>query len=1629
MAIKRLQLILERRLLDEGFLAAHRLPGQIVTSHLADKRYKKHLADLVKRGTFGSEEVLSLHQAMIEDVYGAPIGESKQFLEKIYAYTRSLAFPETVKETFEEPLVGVIHLYLEALRSLLIYEAQEGVDSWQGSYPLTLLTQEEEETLEDPTEYRRFKAAFFREYVYEMMKVNQDLYGFTTLDHVCGVHHLALKVARQMRKAGYPVDLGRVSGAAAGHDIGKYGTKDNELGRIAHYHYYYTGQWYEDRGIVYIRNVAINHSTWDLELEHLPIESLILIYADFRVKSKGKEMAFYSLADAFDVILAKLEDVDEAKEQRYRKVYASLQDFEAFLHDLRINTRVDAEGDLGDEYVQQRKHFSLMQGNEVIDNAIYSSIHHNIKLLHRLRDESSLNKWLEPVRSASDPTGLRGYLAILEQYYTYMTQKQKQIIIRFLYEKLSSRQEDIRQHCGELIGKITASFDEKIRKELPPSCDIPLHPEYSQQELFNRLIHDFLYPEQKIIERHRVLISYTLRDMVASYFTYLDPDRLEEDLALLLGYIERGRDEEKTRFYLLKMTRVLPFAYMSAEKKHKIIDFVMRGIESEDQKFKLRAYNTIYEMLPYIEEACLENRGIRGIVEGPIVNTGDPAENYARLKLAELLGVKGDRLQEFKNVCIDDVKHTSTLYLSNLKSATLDIAKRFQIELLMRNTILFDYDDVFYTAMHLCNLLKVSALETVRNTAGRGLIELVGHLNFEQKNDIVVELIRALEMESYEFTKYIPDYLGILMLHVKPNELDEIIEDFVDKMKSPNSKVITLMLMTAGVILANYPQYELAFPETEEIHRLRVRKLFGLLFTGFVHESHHVNQTAFRVLSHEILAADTLDDCHKIRMFSATIKKIMSLMVNTNEKIDLIFFNNSAGLKEIYQFIAYYRLKYGEIITPPARRIAFFPGAFDPFTLSHKKIAVDIRDKGFEVYLAVDEFSWSKRTQPNLIRREIIKKSIASEIDVYTHPRDISINIANAVDLKVLRSAFNESEVYLVVGSDVLIGASAYRDPKKNTEIFEIPHVVYERKGSITSDRDRKRLDRIMSQLHPNSIVFELPEEFEHISSTMIRDYIDDNRDISELIDPLSENYIYQKGLYQREPLYKSVMTTKSITMEIIEEPSATILEEIATIVDEDFSVAYRRFKDLIDKLNFRILVLRSIEENRRIIGFSIFHWLRASAIHSEFRDERLVEYVREHSVGRILVIDGIYKSRDTTVDRMEQIVLTETLSYVLSKDYSYGIYKEAVKTELSPELVRVLENQGFMEISSTDTKEIVYAVDMTAPVTLNLDITSMFKQPFRSNPRLMEVIESSRNRLQQAITRIYPGNLVLNFDRMMIYENLIKKICDENDMPTTPLVPKTTGEAMCVPFGAIFNRWILPNTVTKTLHVEKYFEKNLKNHAIRSYPYYLDIENQIKMIKSYDRPVILVDDLLNKGYRIKVLEPLLKKYKVPVKKMIVGIMSGNGKAIMEMADIPVDSAYFIPKIKVWFYESKLYPFLGGDGVWHREANFNNIIQSVNMILPYASASYIKRADKMAIYYLSEVAIENAIEIMETIEEIYQETHERLFSVYRLGEVLNSPRLPYKGDHLRYDMTIKPSDYLRDDLEQLRRLKQFYASI
>ncbi|MBR2063882.1 MAG: hypothetical protein IJ971_04225, partial [Bacteroidales bacterium] len=67
-------------------------------------------------------------------------------------------------------------------------------------------------------------------------------------------------------------------------------------------------------------------------------------------------------------------------------------------------------------------------------------------------------------------------------------------------------------------------------------------------------------------------------------------------------------------------------------------------------------------------------------------------------------------------------------------------------------------------------------------------------------------------------------------------------------------------------------------------------------------------------------------------------------------------------------------------------------------------------------------------------------------------------------------------------------------------------------------------------------------------------------------------------------------------------------------------------------------------------------------------------------------------------------------------------------------------------------------------------------------------------------MTGLYPGTLILPLSAEIIHQRLLEKITAYNEVPSTPLQPRTLGKNMCVPFGKLLRGKIVPNTVTKPI-------------------------------------------------------------------------------------------------------------------------------------------------------------------------------------------------------------------------------------
>lgn len=1580
--------------------------GKYIEDFLSNNYSKIKLEEILENEDFSPKAVLSLCLPIMNKLsYPTKIND---WLEYIYQYTLNKSFEEATSIVFIDSLTSASELYLRVLSIILDYEKGFGSKSFLSKYPLNFLSQEEEKCLESSDEYRKFVKAFKKNYTYEMMRLSQQVLNYNTLEHICGVHYLSMFLARQLKHKGIEVDLGRVSGAAAGHDIGKYGCKGAELKRVPYLHYYYTEQWFNRYGIKYIGNIALNHSTWDLELENLPLESLILIYSDFRVKNKDKDDSFimniFSLDDSFNIILNKLDNVNPEKEKRYKRVFEKLKDFQSFLTSLGISTELGAK--ISDSYMKE-VNFSLLQGDQVVDEFKYLSINHNINLMYQLRDEYSLGEILEEARSEKSWKNLREYIRVFEEYSTYLTQNQKRMTISFLYDNLIHPEDDIRRHSAEILGTLISSFDEDYRKEIPSKAAAD-NKDANSITVLKELMDLLIYPSHKIISSQRNWILYSAPIMVSSLFKTVKESAISDYRNIILDYFN-GAEGSDRMICLLQIAKYIPLS--SGDNKIVILyDFIISMLNKRSISIRLAAMNVSYELIKKLPSEHFFCNKIKDFILSSVWRDKTLAEKYLNYKIGTMLNIYDEsQLNEFIE---GDDKELSDIFLSNLKTDTNWIVKKIQIDLLTYYTITFGSNSLLHTAIHFCNLLKVSDMEGVRNQAGESIINIMPYLSLPERNEVAVELLRALEIEGQRFTEYIPKFLGRVILYLQPKELDEIIDDLSMKIKSSTPNIKSLLLKSIGFANEGYDNYSNLFKEKDEKYKDRLNKLLGIILNGLADFNYQVNQASFTIIGKYIFGNKNLTLEAKEHFFQIIGKKLLTLITD-NKNQELLFLNRSAGLNHIYRFISDYSFFVGKIKITIPEKVAFFPGTFDPFSLSHKEIVRKIKEDGFQVYLSLDEFSWSKQTLPTLLRRNILNMSIADELDVYIYPDSMPTNLGNDQDMQKLKDSFKESSLYIVVGSDVVLNASSYKKESTDKSIHNFNHIIFE--------RSNKKIDEISTIIKGDIRFLKLSSKFSEISSSKIRTYIDESRDISSLVDPLAEQYVYENGFYQREPQEKSMLTKLNLKIEILETSNQDVINEIASIFKSNRKRIRDSLAEIFNKPSGRIMLLKN--SDNKILGFSSFYWIRSSRLYGDLKDYSTASLIREKSVGRIILLESLYVSDNSKYRTLEQILITETLAFSIGRDYEYAIFSPVLKEFYTMGMIELLEKQGFTRLKSETYGLPILCVNMCSPCVINLDLEQALKEPFRSNPRIKDVIYNTRRKLQDALVKLYPGHLMLSIDIDMLHQQMIRKLCSENNVSTEEAVPRKLGSAMCVPYGDILDRYVIPNTITKVLHTEKIYSEDIKSFKIGQFPHYLDLRTQIRMIKSFNSPVILADNLLHKGYRIQALDPLFKEANIDIKKIVVGVMSGRGKDLMDVQKRDVDCVYFIPRLRFWVNENNLYPFIGGDAMFRGIYPERNLLPSINLIMPYASPVYIRDVPSNIIFNLSRICIENSIEILSAIEEEFHIIHQRNLNLSSLGQVFKVPRCVDRGRNIEYDLSQSPSVYLKNDLENLLRME------
>lgn len=1475
-------------------------------------------------------------------------------------------------------------IFLQIMRGA--YRCERRTAAFDPTRDMVMLERDEYADSHYAGEYDALMDTADKLYIYEFMRIGSDITPYDTLGHMGGVHYVAMYVARQLSASGVPIDLALISGAAAGHDIGKFGCRKNEEKRVPYLHYYYTDICYRRFGLYAFGHCAANHSTWDLELENLSVESLVLIYSDFRVKSvrdeNGKEqVVFHSLADAFDIILGKLDNVDAKKEKRYRKVYAKLRDFEDYMHERGIETKLpEVPGSEPPVPVRAARERVLLEGADAVMQLKYSAIDHNVRLMSVMNVDSELADLIEAARSESHWKNVRTYLSIFDEYSTYMTERQKLMTIKLVYELLAHKDGDIRTHAAELIGTMIAGFNTKYLKELPEGMEMKPRT-VDAVSLFAEYLEKIVHPERRFTEQHRRWMLYSLNAIVTTIINEEPDDR--SGIIDILGSYYGAEDDSELTIVLLAMTDVIDPAICSETFISSVKAAIKRCSASDKKEVRLAALKAA--------------RRAEGMSDREYFDS-----------MMDILVPPGER----SNVS----KMEGNLFLDDLKMGTHWLIKVMSIELMAYlSKGNFGAETIMHLGTHLANLLKISERVRVRKAAGDSLLGLVPYMTDTQRNELAVELYNGLETGDRQYTKYIPYYLGKISLSLEKAEFIEMIDTLEAEILKTSYKSASFMIDTIGVILEEYDDYMVrAGGDIKEHDELKVRLLY-IMIKAYSHFDDEFSREAFVNIGRHVFASRIMTRHDKELCFTHSYKKILMLLDERSED-ELGFYSNAAVLNHIYRYISSHEQSVGEFAFDIPERVCFYPGTFDPFSLGHKEVAMRIRDMGFDVYLALDEFSWSKHTQAKLLRRRIMTMSAAEEERIYSFPDDIPINIANKKDIRRLKEIFAGKQLYIAVGTDVMKNASAYMMPPSEDSVHSLNTIAFERESKVGSANSSKNYP-VQGEL----VRLTIGKYFEDISSTRIRDNIDLNRDISGLIDRVAQDFIYANSMYLREPAYKHVIESRKIGIESFKPRGSESIWPIAASLSElgyDTSLV----ASYLSGNNVRTLYIRDTSEAMKVSAFAACHGVGTKNLLREFKDPKIASVIRAKAEGSIAAIGFLY-AEEGRIAGVSQMILTELLTELIARDYGYAIYNPADKAGYDIRIAEALMRQGFEDISGGDAQYPIYAVSLKKPVIIFKDVETVVKAPFNKNEAVLTAIDEAHERLLNRLSGLYPGKLLLSFNTGEIQNKIIAKVAELNGTSADANTDRR-GPYMAVPFGKALGDVVVPNTVTKMLVVEKYFNRTVKGFTVAEAKNSSPLDTQVKMIKSFDRPVILIDDLLHKGHRMNMLGPILKANDVDVKKVLVGVMTGDAMDRLAGSGFKTESAYFLPTLEVWLNEKDCYPFIGGDsieapgsGMKYRSGS------SANLILPYIKPGFIAGGGEEAVYSYSLTCLENARHIMGVIEAEYQKIFERKLTLERIGEAITIPRIPEIDIGVSFDTNLEPTIFIDNDIERLTRLK------
>ena len=694
---------------------------------------------------------------------------------------------------------------------------------------------------------------------------------------------------------------------------------------------------------------------------------------------------------------------------------------------------------------------------------------------------------------------------------------------------------------------------------------------------------------------------------------------------------------------------------------------------------------------------------------------------------------------------------------------------------------------------------------------------------------------------------------------------------------------------------------------------------------------------------------------------------------------------------------------------PRAPRVGLLPGTFDPFTAAHGELVGRALAHCDEVWVQVDDFSWRKHAQPRKVRNELAFLALAPLPGAFLAPFSPPLNIANPGSLLALRARLGRCPLHLIVGTDVLEGASAYRDPA--SPIWTFPHLVITREEHAS-----RRWVALLERFRAGVQVFRVGAGMKTVSSTSLREAFDRRAELERFCDPLIARTLRERRLYVNYPARKEDVFESRWTLRL-ERGGPGLPAGLAALSRLD----QRRLEAQAGGRRPATAILQARENSANLASIT---WMEATAgvLPVVLEDEALAGASVAGLLGTGAVVAAIGADpEDSSLGHLDQL-LARMLGRWFSQGLLFALF--GLPAEGGERLWEVLRQHGAGWLGRSGgpvsgppagrTGIRWAAIQFTNPLVLVHDLEQLLQPQYNRSEAVRAVVGRARGALAAFFADRDPGGGLLHVHEVEAKRQLAAWARERLERPQP-------GGWVVLGLGRQFSRDLVGNVPTLALDLERCL--TWQGYEAGAAPSYgsPSLEQQLTTARELGRNVLLLVPFLAEAEPVLQVCATLRKARLQLREVLVGVTSAPQHACLHLAGIPHRAGLVLPHWRGVLRESAMVPYLGGWSILGRGPLPGSLLPSLNDTLPYHEPHPLG-LDREGALDFSRLALEQASLLFRALEEGFRASEGRALSLMDLSAVVRYPRCPPFPGGFTPDPDSLPSDLIGEDLEALARL-------